>query len=257
MKRLLASTTALATMVVIAGAVSSASAADLPRKSVPQQFVQPVPIFTWTGFYAGINAGYVFETGKSQLTGSPALLGTGLAPIGALKTMGDGFMVGGTLGYNYQIGNFVMGLEGDLSYVDLGKNVAGGFAPLTATLSQDMSYFGTVRGRLGIAFDRLLVYGTGGLAFGDSDAQTTITIPGSQWSGSKGDTKFGYTLGAGLEYALTNNWSVKAEYLYYDLGKSNYSSPLIAGPGLGAPVFGTTKAENRGNIVRAGINYRF
>jgi outer membrane immunogenic protein len=241
------------------GFASAASAADLPRKSVaPAPFAQPLPAFTWTGFYVGLNAGYAFDTGKSQLTGSPALLGTGLAPIGSAKTLGDGFMVGGTIGYNYQINpNFVAGLEADLSYTDLGKSVVGGVAPLTATLSQDMTYFGTVRGRLGVTFDRFMVYGTGGLAFGDSKSTTTIAIPGSFWTGSKSDTRFGWTLGAGVEYAFTSNWSAKVEYLYYDLGKQNYAAPLVAGPGAGAGVFGQTKAENRGNIVRAGLNYRF
>jgi outer membrane immunogenic protein len=254
-KRFLTST--ILGVVAIVGLASGASAADLPRKSVPQPFVQPLPIFTWTGFYVGISGGYAFDNGKSQLNGSPALLATGLAPAGSAKTLGDGFLIGGTLGYNYQIGSVVVGIEGDLSYIDLGKSVIGGTAPLSVTLKQEMNYFGTVRGRLGYAFDRFLVYATGGLAFADAKSTTTIAIPGSSWSGSKSDTKFGYTIGAGVEYAITNNWSAKVEYLYYDLGKQNYSSPLVGGPGLGAPVFGTTKSENSGNIVRAGINYRF
>ena len=246
MNRNLLSGALLATVAALAMA-SSASAADLPRKSVPQAYVQPLPIFTWTGFYAGINGGYVFETGKSTLTG----FGTS----GGVKTLGDGFTVGGTLGYNYQVGSVVFGLEADLAYLDLGKRVTTTSGAFGATLSQDASYLGTVRGRLGYAFDRFLVYGTGGLAFGDQKASTSVTGLGSQWLGSKSDTRFGWTLGAGVEYALTNNWSVKAEYLYYDLGSTNYNSTLVAGPGAG--VFGTTKAENRGNIVRAGINYRF
>ncbi len=236
----------------------AAFAADLPRKSVaPPPVIQQMPIFTWTGFYVGLTGGYVFETGKSTLIGSPGLIATGFAPVGSQKAMGDGFTIGGTVGYNYQIGNFVAGLEADLSYVDLGKTIATTIGPLTTTVSNDMTYFGTVRGRLGVAFDRLLVYATGGLAFGDSDARTTVAGPGGAfWTGGKSDTRFGYTLGAGLEYAITNNWSAKVEYLYYDMGRQTYSSPQVAGAAL-AGVFGTTRAENRGNIVRAGINYRF
>lgn len=256
MKRFLLANTAL-TGALLAVLVTPASAADLPRKSVAPVFAQPAPIFNWSGFYVGVNGGYVFDTGKSQLTGTPGLLATGFAPIGSAKTMGDGFTIGGTLGYNYQIGNFVAGLEADLNYVDLGKTVSTTLGPLTTTVSQDMTYFGTVRGRLGYAFDRVLIYGTGGLAYGDQKARTTISGLGSQWTGEKSDTRFGYVLGAGMEYAITNNWSAKVEYLYYDLGKTNYVSPLVAGPGAGAGVFGTSKAENRGNIVRAGINYRF
>ena len=244
--------------VSILALATPALAADLPRKSVPEQtFVRPIAVFSWTGFYVGANAGYVFEGGKSSLTGSPALLGTGLAPVGSAKTLGDGFTIGGTLGYNYQFGNIVAGIEGDLSYTDLGRRRFGGTAPLSVTLSQEQNYLGTVRGRLGYAFDRFLVYGTGGLAFGEAKSSTIIAVPGSQWSGSKNDTKVGFAVGGGVEYAFTGNWSAKIEYLYYDLGKSTYASPLTAGPGLGAAVFGQTRAENKGNIVRAGLNYRF
>ncbi|MGL5114747.1 MAG: outer membrane protein [Beijerinckiaceae bacterium] len=245
-------------LAAIAGVAfaAQASAADLPRKSAPFEPVQQaLPIFTWTGFYVGINGGYVFETGKSSITGSPAFIPLG--PSGSLKTTGEGFTLGGTVGYNYQIGNFVAGLEADLNYVDLGKTVSSTFGGITTSLSQGPTYLGTVRGRLGVAFDNVLVYATGGLAYGDQDATTIVNGPGGAlWTGSKNDTRFGYAVGAGVEYAFTRNWSAKVEYLYYDLGSVNYSSPQVAGaiiPG----VFATTKAENRGNIVRAGINYRF
>ncbi|MGL4636026.1 MAG: outer membrane protein [Beijerinckiaceae bacterium] len=256
MKRFLLMST-VATGAMLGGVLAPAMAADLPRKTVAPVFAQPAPIFNWSGFYVGLNGGYVFDTGKSQLTGTAALLGTGLVPAGKTKTMGDGFTIGGTLGYNYQIGNFVAGIETDLAYMDLGKRVSTTFGPLTTTQSQEMSYFGTLRGRLGYAFDNVLIYATGGLAYGDQKARTTITGLASQWDGSKSDTRFGYTLGAGMEYAFNRNWSAKIEYLYYDLGKTNYTSPLVAGAGAGAAVFATSKAENRGNIVRAGINYRF
>ena len=75
--------------------------------------------------------------------------------------------------------------------------------------------------------------------------------------GSKNDTRFGWTAGAGVEYALTNNWSVKAEYLYYDLGKTTVNAPLVSGVGAGAGVSGVARSDNKGNIVRAGVNYRF
>jgi outer membrane immunogenic protein len=247
---------AAAAAALLAG--GSAFAADLPRTvAPPPPVVQQLPIFAWTGFYVGLTGGYVFDTGKSTVVGSPGLLATGFAPPGGLKTMGDGFTIGGTVGYNYQIGNFVAGLEADLSYVDLGKSVVTTLGPLTTTVGNEMTYFGTVRGRLGVAFDRLLVYATGGLAFGDSDATTTVAGPGGAfWTGGKNDTRFGYTLGAGLEYAFTGNWSAKVEYLYYDLGRQSYDSPQVQGAALPG-VFGATRAENRGNIVRAGINYRF
>ncbi len=116
---------------------TAASAADLPRKTAPQTFIQPVPIFTWTGFYVGASAGYVFEPGTSTFNGvAPALALTGRR----FDTLGDGFIIGGTIGYNYQITpNFVAGVEADLSYTDLGKTVTNGFV----TISQDMTYLGS------------------------------------------------------------------------------------------------------------------
>jgi outer membrane immunogenic protein len=243
-----------ASLAAIAVGGAPALAADLPRKSVAP-VVQALPIFTWTGFYVGLSGGYAFENGKSTIDGTPGLLATGLVP-GATKTLGDGFLIGGTLGYNHQVGNFVFGLEADLSYVDLGKTQTTTLGGLTTTLSQDMTYFGTVRGRLGVAFDRLLVYATGGLAYADQDAVTNLSGLGGVWSGGKSDTRFGYTLGAGMEYALDRNWSAKIEYLYYDLGKANYTSPQVGGA-LIPGVFATTRAELKGNIVRAGVNYRF
>ncbi len=252
--RLLASVAALAALAAYA---APASAADLPRKSAPQQqFMQPLPIFTWTGFYVGINGGYSFDNGTSTVTGSPGLIAAGAAPAGKFKTVGEGFMIGGTVGYNYQIGQFVVGLEGDLAYADLGQSVVTVAGPVATTLSQDMTYFGTVRGRIGVAFDRFLVYGTGGLAFADQKSTLALAGVGSTWYGQKDEVRYGYTIGAGAEYAFTNNWSAKIEYLYYDLGKNNVVAPLVAGPG--APgVFGTSSNEARGSIVRAGLNYRF
>jgi outer membrane immunogenic protein len=227
--------------VAALGLVSGASAADLPRKSVPQQFVQPLPIFTWTGFYVGINGGYLFDTGNSNRSGFGGF---------GNSSSGDGYSIGGTIGYNYQIGNVVVGLEGDLAYVELNGRNSSTFGVGNGFNSNDMSYLGTFRGRLGYAIDRFLIYGTGGLAFADQNNNSNF---GGFGRSSNNDIKFGYTIGGGVEYAFTNNWSVKAEYLCYDLGRSN-NLTFIAGPGGG---FFNNSSDNRGNIVRAGINYRF
>jgi outer membrane immunogenic protein len=151
---------------------------------------------------------------------------------------------------------FVAGLEADLSYLDLGRSVASSNGGLTTTFMQNANYLGTVRGRLGVAFDRLLVYGTGGLAFGDQKASTNLAGLGTAWAGSKDAMRFGYAVGAGMEYAVTSNWSAKIEYLYYDLGRANYLSPQVAGAAVPG-VFGDTRAEAKGSLVRAGLNYRF
>jgi len=232
------------------GMASAASAADLPRRSAPQTFVQPVPIFTWTGFYVGASAGYAFGDGRSVVGGlAPGFLGGGNS-----KSLGDGFIIGGTVGYNYQVSPmFVVGVEADLSYLDVGKTVTNGFV----TVSQDMTYFGTVRGRLGLTFDRFMVYGTGGLAYANVESTTSINGLGNFYTGRKDDTRVGYTVGGGVEYAFTNNLSAKVEYLYYDLGDNNYGTTLVAGPGFGPAFLASTRAEARGSIVRGGINYRF
>lgn len=245
-----------ASVAALALAGGPAFAADIPRKSVAiTPAIQPIPVFSWTGVYVGLSGGYAFDTGKSSLTGSPGLLATGLTP-GPARTQGDGFVLGGTIGYNQQFGMFVAGLEADLSYVDLGRTATASIGGLTTTFSQDATYLGTVRGRLGVAFDRVLVYATGGLAYGDQNASTNLAGLGGVWAGGKDSVRFGYTVGAGLEYAVTNNWSAKVEYLYYDLGKANYVSPQIAGaiiPG----VQGNSRADYHGNLIRAGVNYRF
>jgi outer membrane immunogenic protein len=252
----IAASLAVGAMAGLTFAGGPANAADLPRRDGPiAPVIQPVPIFTWTGFYVGLSGGYTFDNGKSSLVGSPPLLATGLTP-GSAKSLGDGFMIGGTIGYNQQFGNFVAGLEADISYVDLGKTVSSSLGGLTTTFTQESTYFGTVRGRLGVAFDRVLLYATGGLAYADQDASTSLSGFGATWSGGKSSTRFGYTVGAGLEYAISNNWSAKVEYLYYDLGKASYTSPQIGGPAIPG-VFGDTRAEYKGNLVRAGLNYRF
>jgi outer membrane immunogenic protein len=255
--RSITTTTMLATLSLLGG-LNAATAADLPRKSVPYEApVQRLPVFTWTGFYVGVNGGYDFQTGKSRLIGTPGLVASGLVPLGAQKTLGDGFTAGATIGYNYQFGSYVAGLEADLNYLDVGKRVTTIIAPVTTIQTQDSNYLGTVRGRLGVTFDRFLIYGTAGLAIGEAKASTTITAGPSIWTGSKNSTRVGWTAGAGVEYALNTNWSVKAEYLYYDLGRTTVLAPLVAGAGLGAGVSGVTRAQNNGNIVRAGINYKF
>jgi outer membrane immunogenic protein len=200
---------------------TSAIAADLPRRSQPSAPVmQRMPVFTWTGLYAGVHAGYGF----GQVTGS------------AGRNFKDptGFLGGGQIGYNLQSGNVVYGLETDLSYAHIqGKNSAIGVAGSKDTLN----YLGTVRGRVGYAFDRFLPYLTGGFAYGGS----TITVPGV---GKSSPVHYGWTLGGGIEYALTNNITAKLEGLYVDLADQKV---------LG----GAAKSGFETGIVRAGINAKF
>jgi outer membrane immunogenic protein len=210
--------------------VGTASAADLARKAPPLVTKAPPPAyvpFTWTGFYVGVNGGYGF--GRSKWSGLPSSFDV------------KGGLFGGQLGYNWQFGQFVYGLEGDADWTDL-KGTANLAACGGIVCQTKNNFLSTVRGRVGFAVDRWLPYATGGLAVGNIKA----TVPG--FAGID-KTNAGWTAGGGVEYALAPNWSVKAEYLFVDLGKDNCGT--MCGPALGNKV-GLTS-----NVVRAGVNYRF
>jgi len=220
MKRTVAAMTAV---IAVGLAAASANAADLSRRPPPQYPVKAdvVRVFDWTGFYVGVNAGYGW--GKSNYD-----FGTELDRIST-----KGALVGGTIGYNYQVGQVVFGIEGDMDWQD-----AKGSGPCLAGLCDTKSrWIATARGRLGYAFDRFMPYVTGGAAFAD----LRTSIPGV---GVNSDTRTGWTVGGGAEYAFAPNWTVKAEYLFADLGKFN----CVA---CGANV------KFNENIVRAGLNYKF
>ena len=191
----------LASVGLLAFGVASASAVDIShQRAMPAKSpVYVAPPYNWTGFYVGINGGGAFNT--------------------------TGGLVGGTLGYNYQVGQVVYGLEGDMDW----SNIRDG-----GTVRN--SWLGTVRGRLGYAIDRFMPYVTGGGAFGD--IKTSVAGVGDART-----TKAGWTLGGGIEAAITGPWTAKVEYLHVDLGR-------------GASVLGTN-ARFDANIVRAGLNYRF
>jgi outer membrane immunogenic protein len=229
--------------ILIAGALvlaagGQALAADLPQPGPPPPatyYKAPVPVFTWTGIYVGINGGYAF--GDSNWT-DPVL-----GPTGSFST--DGFLVGGTIGGNYQWGQFVLGIEADGDWQNLNgttfNNCPGG-----CTTQSD--WLATVRGRAGYAFDRFLVYGTGGVAFGDLQAAAGV-LPFSS------STQTGWTAGGGVEFAFTPNLTGKVEYLYVDLGSQSCAVANCAGGTFATPAVTTVPLTE--NIVRAGINYKF
>ncbi|QRG07450.1 porin family protein [Xanthobacter dioxanivorans] len=215
MKRFLVGAAACAALV--AGSISGpAAAADLARAPVAKAPVAiPVPVFSWTGFYIGGNAGYDWGSGQD------ALAVAGVDP--------KGWLAGGQVGYNYQFSNnIVAGVEADVQ----GGDISGG----TPAVSSTLDVFGTVRARLGYAFGRVLPYVTGGLAWGNN----SIDFAGLGQS----QTLTGWTAGAGIEYALTDHWTAKTEYLYTDFGSKFYDS-------LGANAGATSQT------ARVGFNYKF
>jgi outer membrane immunogenic protein len=235
-------------------------AADLPNTKGPPAFAPPPPVFSWTGGYIGLNAGYGFGDPGIALIGlGGAGWGAYYPPLGGYNFTRSGFTGGEQSGFNYQLGSFVLGVEGDFQYSDIGGGsytTGTGFGGYAVTLRQRMDWFGTDRVRLGFTpMDRLLLYATGGLAVGRISTASQLDFTGAtHYDQYGGQTRAGWTAGAGVEYALTNNWSVKVEYLYYDLG----TTTLIANGNPPNPPYQTqTNFPARGSIVRAGINYKF
>jgi outer membrane immunogenic protein len=227
----------------------AAQAADLPRRAPPPPLPPSLPVFTWTGFYAGVNAGYAFRTGSSGFTDPTygAVTGGG---------RGGGFAGGGQIGYNYQLtpgSGFVVGFETDLQGTAFAKADAAylGTTPYYS-VRPSLDYFGTVRGRLGYAIDRVLIYGTGGFAYGGG---TRSTYAGSYPYTLPATDRTGYAAGGGIEYAFTEKLSAKVEALYLHLGRGSSAATYY---NASVPAYyGAGKQESGFALVRAGVNYRF
>jgi outer membrane immunogenic protein len=189
---------------------TSVEAADLGYGQ-PYTVYQPLNMYSWAGPYLGGNLGWNWGSVDNN------------------PTKPSGFAGGAQAGYNWQNGPWVFGLEGDIQ----GAGASDTFAPWKFS----NPWFGTVRGRAGYAINNVLLYGTGGLAFGGLTGQTFGGI-------SESHTNAGWTLGLGAEVGLSRNWSAKVEYLYVDLNDSNF---VITGAPNGYH-FG---------LLRAGVNYHF
>ncbi len=222
----------------------AASAADLPVKA-PYRAVAPMP-FSWTGFYIGGSAGVI-----SQNTTGTDINGLWDNPGDTWGVPGISGLFGINVGYNYQLSNnIVLGLEADIAWSGL-NNTSTNF-DITGTgfsVSSKLSSLGTVRGRIGYAFDRALVYATGGFAFGHVENATAILRGDpAYYNVSISGTQTGWTVGGGLEYAVTNNWTVRAETLYVDLGTKT----------TGVNDCGCTFGfKNTYTLGRFGLNYKF
>jgi len=259
MKRFLPGTGALAALCLSIPAF----AADLPAR-VTKAPALVSPAYDWSGFYLGVSAGYTFGedddiTTTGQAAGNINNVAIGARP-GRVRLDRDGFIGGGQMGYNWQVSpNWVFGLEADISYVDIRRDVAViGTTGLNNTFRTRMDYLGTVRGRIGYAWDRTLLYATGGLAYAEIENSVNFFGPLGQlqFTGNDRRTEAGYTVGAGIEHAFAPNWTVKAEYLFYDLRDHTVNVALIPNSGGGGTGY-NSRFENDGHIVRAGLNYKF
>ncbi len=286
MRGLLLSSVALAVMT------AASVAADLPARA-PAMAPAPMyaaPIFTWSGFYVGLNAGAGFRGGNNG-RGDRVFDNGGGAPVDPLLIAGinadlalvgrgsddTGFTGGAQIGYNWQFGALVFGVEADINYLDRGKgdrgytilNLAGTGLDLDVLGNgRGSDYFGTLRGRIGYAFDRTMIYATGGLAYSDGGnrrGSAFVSDPGAggaivaTYNARGSSSDWGYAIGAGVEHAFTNNWSAKLEYLYVDLDRGG--SQRYTSVGAGAPfdnITGVRRGDDSGtHIVRVGLNYRF
>jgi outer membrane immunogenic protein len=293
----------VAAALLLAG--GSAFAADLPTTKAPPAPPPPAP---WKGFYVGLNAGGLWSnSGSAQISSYPldsdlayggnaanAIYATSLnGPVRVGST--NGFIGGGQVGYNWQPGlmnnNLIFGFEADIQGVVVTGsksrvvnnlwatgNPAGGSLWNNLGANGNMNFFGTVRGRLGYLVNpTLLVYGTGGLAYGGVNGSVNLTQYVFNSSGvgqmiananaNYSDVPVGWTGGGGVEWMFMQNWSAKVEYLYYDLGSSNLDlnsfATKLPGSTFSLPGSGLTSAwtastinvRNTGNLVRAGVNY--
>jgi outer membrane immunogenic protein len=249
--------------VAVFGLASMASAADMPTKA-PMYTKAPVaaPVYNWTGFYVGGNIGYGWGRSTDSATPLPQPsfgelpFSQGLSPSGILG--------GGQIGYNYQTGAYVWGLEADFQGSDI-KNSSTMFGldpafPADNNVdNQHLTWFGTVRGRVGwLPVNPLLIYVTGGLIYGEvkTDSLTTYApIPASTYPGSASSVRTGWTVGGGVEWMFTPKWTAKLEGLYYQIDGQNY----LANPLAPNPPFQVAHSFNNlnGGIIRAGVNYHF
>ena len=279
----------------------SALAADLATKKAPPA---PLPTPMWKGFYVGLNAGGIWSnSGSSNVTTYPVLGDLASNPAntsyysslnGSLNIGStNGFIGGGQLGYNWQPGylnnNLVFGFEADIQgVISTGRttrtfsNIApvgnGGRVLNSMNANGNMDFFGTVRGRLGyLVMPNLLVYGTGGLAYGNVSYSVNLAQYGLNSTGVLNqlavgsnyysNVQVGWTAGGGAEWMFMPNWSAKVEYLYYDLGGNSLQVTTTGGrvgTGAGSPISAagagqytnsTISGHPTGNLVRAGVNY--
>jgi outer membrane immunogenic protein len=281
--------------MVVAALSGSAFAADLPPRSYAKAPAMAAPAYNWSGWYGGLNAGWV--DGAGGVRSNASIVTTSSAPEnaeamarGATNTAGasSGFIGGGQFGYNYQFSHlYVAGFEADLQgltgthkrsssvtpLLDNDENIAS--VVTNSTTTRDLSYLGTLRARIGVLVaPNFLLYATGGLAYGGAKSDTTIAQsvtntsnppPSTLTSGSFSETRVGYTVGAGGEWMLSSNWSAKLEYLYYDLGSATYVTGSLANnvrptslQGVDTAAIATfSKVRFNDNMVRVGVNYHF
>jgi outer membrane immunogenic protein len=250
---------------------SVSSAADMAVKTQP---VAPaVALYNWTGFYIGGNVGYAWNRTDvsaipnaafaSDFPGTTAFI----AANHPSRLTKDGFTGGGQVGYNWQAGQWVAGVEADINYVDSRRSFAfgaGNVVPLSVSGSLATDWLATFRGRVGFAANNVLLYATGGLAVAELKYNETVAVVGNvsglgTFAASIRDTKAGWTAGAGVEWGFAPNWSAKFEYLYTQFDGVSAVAPRVGvlPPITPNPTFTFATGDWTIQTARVGINYRF
>jgi outer membrane immunogenic protein len=251
----------LASVGAVALSGSAALAADLPSRAPPPVYLPPPAIFTWTGIYVGGQIGYAWTSGNNNFTGFDPFFNTGTFLSTSIGGTPSGVIGGAHVGYNYQINQFVLGLEGSVDGTSL-SNTAAAFFPDGTTLSAHSTadIQGSIRGKVGVAWDRALIYGTGGVAFGGFNTDVSIANTGFLnggnpffASGNVSNTRVGWTVGGGIQYAVTNNWSIFAEYRYTNWGSIRENNFGLVPTGA---FFNGNRQINQ-NQVQVGFDYKF
>ncbi|MCK1478024.1 porin family protein [Bradyrhizobium sp. 197] len=250
---------------------ASVQAADLAAQYTKAPMMAPA--YNWTGFYVGGNVGGQWGSADpttSTVFDPPGYFAASSVPainaVGAQGVNSSSVTGGLTAGYNWQVNHAVLGLEGDINYFGFkGSATASAVYPCCAptgfTVSSQVSadWLATIRGRIGfLAAPTWLLYATGGAAIAEvkGNFNFTDTFAAATESAAFRDTRLGWTAGVGTEYAVGGGWSLKAEYLYVDLGRSTVTSTNLLGGAFPANVF-THSVDLKSNIVRVGVNYKF
>lgn len=267
---------ALAVGVAFSAPVAAADMVARPYHKAPPPVIAPA--YSWTGCYVGIHGGGIWKRNEDA-TVSVFDGGSGVAAAvagGAIPTRfspaASSWLAGGQIGCNYQVSKWMLGVETDISGIRLDANqtintAAPGFFALTSSVSQNMSWIGTTRGRVGYAFDNVLLFATAGAAY----ARLNYAWSGNNVVGggeldlryADSATNFGWTAGGGIEVGM-GKWSIKGEALYYDLGTHSLSGlcttvtgAICLGDTMASRSSFTTRYSNRGGLGRVGLNYRF
>lgn len=262
-------------LISFVGFASAVSAADLSERSWTKAPPLVAPAFNWSGFYAGVNVGGGWYDGGNITTRSNVasiVPPANIIRVPLSSSNQAGVTAGGLVGYNSQIDRVVLGVEADFNYVDLKSTrngsaivalpggVTGSFNP---QYTSKVDWFGTVRGRIGfVPTERLLIYATGGLAYGEvktniANSSAFSTGLSRLWLGNNSDVRVGWTAGGGAEYAFTNNWTLRGEYLYVDLGSSGTTATVQGTDPLQSQIRYNASRENRFSVARAALSYKF